>query len=86
MNAARDELKGTLASLDADLEDLDESVRVVENVGGMYGIDEEEIRSRRKFVKEVKQKVDVSPSHPTAPFATGIRNRGSEQWSEQACS
>lgn len=61
VNAARDELKGTLASLDADLEDLDESVRVVENVGGMYGIDEEEIRSRRKFVKEVKQKVEVSP-------------------------
>ena len=84
MNAARDELKGTLASLDADLEDLDESVRVVENVGGMYGIDEEEIRSRRKFVKEVKQKVEVGPGCLIAPFATGIRDRGSERWLEQA--
>jgi hypothetical protein len=62
VNAAREEIKGTLASLDADIEDLEESVRVVEDVGGMFGLDEEEIRSRRAFVKGVKEKVQVSPS------------------------
>lgn len=46
--------------MDADIEDLEESVRVVETVGGMYGLDEEEIRSRRKFVREVKGRVEVS--------------------------
>lgn len=60
-----------LESLDADVEDLDESVRVVENVGGMYGIDEDEIRSRRSFVKGVKEKVEVSPPLPRS--ADGVR-------------
>jgi len=60
LTSARDELKGTLAALDADIEDLEESVRVVETVGGMYGLEEEEIRGRRKFVKGVKERVEVS--------------------------
>ncbi|KAL7413481.1 t-SNARE [Mrakia frigida] len=59
LNSARDELRGTLGALDADIEDLEESVRVVESVGGMYGLDEEEIRSRRKFVREVKGRVEA---------------------------
>ncbi|EIW68729.1 hypothetical protein TREMEDRAFT_31927, partial [Tremella mesenterica DSM 1558] len=55
----RDQVRETLALLEADLEDLDESVRVVEATGERWGIGEEEVRRRRGFVEKVKREVDV---------------------------
>lgn len=43
--------------LEADLEDLDESVRVVESAGDRWGLGDEEIRKRRSFVERVKNDV-----------------------------
>ncbi len=57
---ARDELRGTLSLLEADLEDLEESVRVVEETGERWGIEEDEVRRRRGFVERVKGEVQVS--------------------------
>ncbi|GFZ49183.1 hypothetical protein JCM24511_06933 [Saitozyma sp. JCM 24511] len=57
VSEARDELRGTLALLEADLEDLDESVRVVESTGDRWGIGPDEVSRRRGFVERVKKEV-----------------------------
>lgn len=56
---ARAELRSTLESLEADLEDLDESVRAVEEAGDRWGMDDSEVTRRRKFVERVKGEVSV---------------------------
>ncbi|KAK1926404.1 t-SNARE [Papiliotrema laurentii] len=53
-----DELRGTLSLLEADLEDLDESVRIVESKGDRWGLGEDEVRKRRGFVQRVKRDVE----------------------------
>ncbi|KAI0311099.1 t-SNARE [Amylostereum chailletii] len=56
---ARNELKATLAALEADLEDLDESVRIVENTGArMFGLEDAEVMQRRRYVSHVRQQIE----------------------------
>jgi len=56
---AGSELKATLAALDADLEDLEESVRIVEGSGGRsFGIDNAEVVQRRKYVSFVRAEIE----------------------------
>lgn len=57
-----EELRGTLSLLEADLEDLDETVRVIEETGDRWGIQESEVRSRRNFVQRVESEAGVSAS------------------------
>jgi chromosome segregation ATPase len=55
----RAELRSTLEALEADLEDLNESVRAVEEAGSRWGMDEQEVKRRRGFVERVKREVKV---------------------------
>ncbi|KDQ09346.1 hypothetical protein BOTBODRAFT_179056 [Botryobasidium botryosum FD-172 SS1] len=56
---ARNELKATLAALDADLEDLEESVRIVEETGGrLFGIEDVEVLERRQYVSYVRNEIE----------------------------
>ncbi|KAK7044659.1 SNARE domain protein, partial [Favolaschia claudopus] len=56
---ARNELKATLAALEADLEDLDESVKIVESTDArMFGLDEMEVQERRRYVVHVRKEID----------------------------
>ncbi|KAG8747218.1 hypothetical protein FRC10_001834 [Ceratobasidium sp. 414] len=78
---ARNELKGTLAALDADLEDLEESVRyapaqgnhwIVEETGGrLFGVEESEVVARRKYVVHVRTQIEEMRKevNATAPAA-----------------
>ncbi|KAF8814722.1 snare protein TLG1/Syntaxin [Phlegmacium glaucopus] len=67
---ARNELKATLASLEADLEDLDESVKIVESTDArMFGLDDAEVQKRRRYVGHVRKEIQkmrglVSDSPP----------------------
>ncbi|KDQ58739.1 hypothetical protein JAAARDRAFT_34594 [Jaapia argillacea MUCL 33604] len=55
---ARNELKATLAALEADLEDLEESVKIVETTGPrMFGLDEGEVMERRQYVDRVRHQI-----------------------------
>ncbi|KAF8320383.1 hypothetical protein DL93DRAFT_2218269 [Clavulina sp. PMI_390] len=59
LNWVRDELKGTLAALEADLEDLEASVKIVEETGGrMFGLDDREVMSRREYVNHVRSEIE----------------------------
>lgn len=56
---ARNELKATLSTLDADLEDLEESVKIVETTGArMFGLDDREVIQRRRYVGHVRGEIE----------------------------
>ncbi|KAI0947963.1 hypothetical protein AcW1_009591 [Taiwanofungus camphoratus] len=56
---ARNELKATLAALEADLEDLEESVKIVESTGArMFGLEETEVIERRRYVGYVRREIE----------------------------
>ncbi|KAI8976684.1 t-SNARE [Trametes punicea] len=56
---ARNELKATLAALEADLEDLEESVNVVESTGArLFGLEESEVIERRRYVSHVRREIE----------------------------
>ncbi|KAH9074240.1 t-SNARE [Lactarius deliciosus] len=76
---ARNELKATLSTLDADLEDLEESVRIVETTGArMFGLDDREVIQRRRYVSHVRGEIekmraegqpnDSVSRHPSSPI------------------
>lgn len=53
------EIRETINLLEADIEDLETSVRAVESVGDRWGIPEGEKRARRQFVDKVKREVQA---------------------------
>ncbi|KAH9171300.1 t-SNARE [Lactarius sanguifluus] len=56
---ARNELKAMLSTLDADLEDLEESVKIVETTGArMFGLDDREVIQRRRYVSHVRGEIE----------------------------
>lgn len=55
---ARSELKATLETLEADLEDLEESVKIVESTDArMFGLDDAEVQRRRRYVSDVHKEI-----------------------------
>jgi syntaxin 6 len=53
------------------LEDLDESVRVVESTGDRWGIGPDEVSRRRGFVERVKKEVRVRNEWTRPTLAAG---------------
>ena len=53
------QIRETITNLEADIEDLEETVRAVEAVGDRWGIPDSEKRARRQFVDRVKREVDA---------------------------
>ncbi|EPQ52214.1 hypothetical protein GLOTRDRAFT_80431 [Gloeophyllum trabeum ATCC 11539] len=78
---ARNELKATLAALEADLEDLEESVKIVERTGArMFGIEESELMERRQYVDRVRREIEgmraeLASSQPAAPPSYSSRTQ-----------
>ncbi|KAH0580804.1 hypothetical protein H2248_011960 [Termitomyces sp. 'cryptogamus'] len=75
------ELKGTLAALEADLDDLDESVKIVESTDARnFGLDYVEVQRRRQYVTDVRKEIqsmraDLSSrraSTPNVPSRNGL--------------
>ncbi|RDB30032.1 Syntaxin-10 [Hypsizygus marmoreus] len=55
---AKNELKATLATLEADLGDLEESVKIVESTDArMFGLDDAEVQRRRRYVSDVRKEI-----------------------------
>lgn len=55
---AREELEGTLTDLNADLQDLVDSVKAVEGDPHRYGLDLAEVNRRRKLVADVGNEIE----------------------------
>ncbi|KAG6827653.1 hypothetical protein H0H92_010899 [Tricholoma furcatifolium] len=76
------ELKGTLAALEADLEDLDESVKIVESTDARnFGLDDAEVQRRRRYVGDVRKEIqnmraELHPSsQPSRPPVSNVPSR-----------
>ncbi|TFK34482.1 t-SNARE [Crucibulum laeve] len=70
---ARNELKATLAALDADLEDLEESVKIVESTDArMFGLDDSEVSKRRKYVSHVRREIENMRAEVSAPSSQSL--------------
>ncbi|KAI0696827.1 t-SNARE [Cytidiella melzeri] len=71
---ARNELKATLAALEADLEDLEESVKIVETTGArMFGLEEQEVMERRRYLAFVRREIDSMRAEVESEI--GVRSR-----------
>jgi len=67
---ARNELKATLAGLEADLEDLEESVKMVESMDArLFGLTDGEIQERRKYVNRVRAEIKSMRDEVSSDFA-----------------
>ncbi|KAI0729860.1 syntaxin 6, N-terminal-domain-containing protein [Fomitopsis betulina] len=76
---ARNELKATLAALEADLEDLEESVRVVEQTGArIFGLEESELMDRQRYVAHVRREIQTMRAEVESD-ASGRRSRPASQ-------
>ncbi|KAF4583356.1 hypothetical protein EYR38_002106 [Pleurotus pulmonarius] len=74
---AREELQTSLDLLEVDLDDLDESVRIVETAEGArsFGLSDAEVQERRQYVRKVKKEIELMRSrlttsvdqHPLSP-------------------
>ncbi|KAF9489242.1 t-SNARE [Pleurotus eryngii] len=74
---AREELQTSLDLLEVDLDDLDESVRIVETAEGArsFGLADAEVQERRQYVRKVKKEIELMRSrlttsvdqHPLSP-------------------
>ncbi|KAL0960024.1 hypothetical protein HGRIS_011672 [Hohenbuehelia grisea] len=74
---AREELQTALDLLEVDLEDLDESVKIVESSSGArsFGLSNFEVQERRRYVEQAKKEIRTlranlpSSSTPRAPLS-----------------
>ncbi|KAE8346072.1 hypothetical protein BDV24DRAFT_91716 [Aspergillus arachidicola] len=83
LQQARSELETTLTELTADLDDLVESVRAIEQDPYRYGLELEEVQRRRKLVEDVGGEIEqmreelqkaVTSSAPTGNSPSGLPN------------
>jgi len=58
---AEDELKATLSTLEADVEELQDSINAVERSGAMarFGLTAEELKRRKDFVRKTNTSIQV---------------------------
>ncbi|KAF9467821.1 snare protein TLG1/Syntaxin [Collybia nuda] len=72
---ARSELKATLAALEADLEDLEESVKIVESTDArMFGLDDAEVQRRRRYVGDVRKEIQNLRAEVSATSSRQIQS------------
>ncbi|KAJ4488619.1 syntaxin 6, N-terminal-domain-containing protein [Lentinula lateritia] len=82
---ARSELKATLAALEADLEDLEDSVKIVESTGPrMFGLEESEVQERRRYVAYVRKEVENMRAELNTEHSISSRNLPSYSSSSQS--
>ncbi|KAJ6110465.1 t-SNARE [Penicillium sp. IBT 16267x] len=81
LKQSRSELETTLTELSADLDDLVESVRAIEQDPYRFGLELEEVQRRRKLVDDVgaeveqmRQQLQQTVSHSAAAEATELPN------------
>ncbi|KAI6043950.1 t-SNARE [Pisolithus marmoratus] len=77
---AQNELKATLVALEADLEALEESVKVVESTGPQFfNLGDAEVAERRKYVDRIRKEIEAMRAelegNPVAPYHRRPRER-----------
>jgi len=66
------ELKNGIKSIEWDINDLDETITIVENNKQKFKMDPVEMQSRKAFVAEIKKKINVVKAEFVSPRAKGL--------------
>jgi syntaxin 6 len=77
-NLTTSELRNSVRSIEWDLEDLEETIQIVEGNQRKFNLSAEEIENRKTFVKVTKQSLDeikASVNNPTAQAKVQKSNR-----------
>jgi syntaxin 6 len=77
-NLTTSELRNSVRSIEWDLEDLEETIQIVEGNQRKFNLTSEEIENRKTFVKQTKQNLDeikVSINSPAAQAKVQSSNR-----------
>ncbi|KIY63553.1 hypothetical protein CYLTODRAFT_426011 [Cylindrobasidium torrendii FP15055 ss-10] len=80
---ARNELKAALTALDADVDELDLSVRAVEESPSAYGVTRDEVWERRRYVERVRREIQTIRADMGGPLTS---RSGSEAYDGSAYS
>lgn len=68
-NWTTNELRNNLRSIEWDLEDLDETVGIVEANPRKFNIDMTDINQRKQFIKQTRDNVNAVKEHMNSPAA-----------------
>ena len=77
-NLTTSELRNSIRSIEWDLEDLEETIQIVEGNQRKFNLTAEEIESRKAFVKQTKQNLNgikASVNSPSAQAKVQSSNR-----------
>ena len=64
---AATELRNSLRSIEWDLEDLDDTVQIVEKNPAKFRIDANDLAARKAFIKQTKDEVEAMKQRSSAP-------------------
>uniref|UniRef100_A0A8D0BAT3 Syntaxin 10 n=1 Tax=Salvator merianae TaxID=96440 RepID=A0A8D0BAT3_SALMN len=73
------ELRNSLRTIDWDLEDLEETICIVESNPRKFKIEPSEVAARRSFVTEMKESVKAMRDHINSPAAQAITEKKNRQ-------
>lgn len=73
------ELRNSLRSIDWDLEDLDETISIVESNPRKFNLDSVELTKRKAFITSTRQTVKEMKDHMSSPVAQAMSDRKTRQ-------
>ena len=82
---AATELRNSLRSIEWDLEDLDDTVQIVEKNPAKFRIDTNDLAARKAFIKQTKDEVEQMKQKSSVPSKQNQRFTASEVLSFQIC-
>ena len=81
-NWTTNELRNNVRSIEWDLEDLDETVGIVEANPRKFNIDIAEVNQRKQFIKQTRDGVNVIKEHMNSPAAKAKVENSSREVSD----
>ena len=82
---AATELRNSLRSIEWDLEDLDDTVQIVEKNPAKFRIDTNDLAARKAFIKQTKDEVEQMKQKSSVPSKQNQRFTASEVLPFQIC-
>ncbi|KAM3876452.1 syntaxin-6 [Diretmus argenteus] len=79
MDWTTNELRNSLRSIEWDLEDLDETVSIVESNPKKFNLDAVELSKRKAFITSTRQTVKEMKDHMSSPTALAVTDKKSRQ-------
>lgn len=83
-NWTTNELRNNLRSIEWDLEDLDETISIVEANPRKFSLDMAEVNQRKQFIKQTRETVNNIKEHMNSPAAKAKVENSTREVGQQA--